>query len=84
MKELAAEADERWNSKESFLDAPQTQQPALAIGTKDPGGYVPMTEPDNKQGVVSGVEEQEKVGKAIEGSFVHHRFTIYHFGKQCF
>lgn len=70
MKELAAEADERWRSKESFLDAPQTQQPAPAIGTKDPGGYVPMTEPENKQGVASGVEEQEKVGKAMDGEKV--------------
>jgi NADH dehydrogenase [ubiquinone] 1 alpha subcomplex assembly factor 2 len=70
MKELAAEADERWNSKESFLDAPQRQQPAPAIGVKDPGGYIPMTEPENKQGVASGVEEQEKVGPAMEGEKV--------------
>ena len=70
MKELAAEADERWNSKESFLDAPQRQQPVPAIGTKDPGGYVPMTEPEDKQGVASGVEEQEKVGRALEGEKV--------------
>ena len=70
MKELAAEADERWNSKESFLDAPQRQQPAPAIGTKDPGGYVPMTEPENKQGVASAVEEQEKVGQALDGEKV--------------
>ena len=70
MKELAAEADERWNSKESFLDAPQRQQPAPAIGVKDPGGYVPMTEPEDNQGVISGVEEQEKAGKAMEGEKV--------------
>lgn len=70
MKELAAEADERWNSKESFLDAPQRQQPVPAIGTKDPGGYVPMTEPEDKQGVSSGVEEQEKVGRAMDGQKV--------------
>lgn len=70
MKELAAEADERWNSKESFLDAPQRQQPAPAIGVKDPGGYVPMTEPEDKQGVASAVEEQEKVDRAIEGEKV--------------
>ena len=70
MKELAAEADERWRSKESFLDAPQQQQPAPAIGIKDPGGYVPMTEPEDKQGVSSAVEEQEKVGRALEGEKV--------------
>lgn len=70
MKELAAEADERWKSKESFLDAPERQQPVPAIGTNDPGGYVPMTEPENKQGVSSAVEEQEKVGRAIDGEKV--------------
>jgi hypothetical protein len=67
MKELAEQADERWRSQESFLDAPRTQQPAPAIGTKDPGGYVPMTEPESKQGVASAVEEQEKVGQAMAG-----------------
>lgn len=70
MKELAAQADERWRSQESFLDAPRTQQPAPAIGTKDPGGYVPMTEPESKQGVSSAVEEQEKVGEAMAGEKV--------------
>jgi NADH dehydrogenase [ubiquinone] 1 alpha subcomplex assembly factor 2 len=70
MKELAAEADQRWNSKESFLDAPQRQQPEPAIGVRDPGGYAPMTEPEDKQGVINAVEEPEKVGRAIEGEKV--------------
>lgn len=70
MKELAAEADERWRSQESFLDAPRTQQPEPAIGTKDPGGYVPMTEPEDKQGVSSAVEEEGKVGRAMVGEKV--------------
>lgn len=67
MKELAAQADERWRAQESFLDAPRTQQPAPAIGTRDPGGYAPMTEPEEKQGVRSAVEDQEKVAKAVRG-----------------
>jgi NADH dehydrogenase [ubiquinone] 1 alpha subcomplex assembly factor 2 len=67
MKELAEQADERWRSQESFLDAPRTQQPAPAIGVKDPGGYAPMTEPESKQGVSSAVEEPEKVGEAMAG-----------------
>jgi NADH dehydrogenase [ubiquinone] 1 alpha subcomplex assembly factor 2 len=70
MKELAAEADERWTSKESFLDAPQQQQPGPAIGVRDPAGYAPMTEPEDKQGVSSGVEVEEKVGRAMEGEKV--------------
>jgi NADH dehydrogenase [ubiquinone] 1 alpha subcomplex assembly factor 2 len=70
MKELAEQADERWRSQESFLDAPRTQQPAPAIGVKDPGGYAPMTEPESKQGVSSAVEEPEKVGEAMAGEKV--------------
>jgi NADH dehydrogenase [ubiquinone] 1 alpha subcomplex assembly factor 2 len=70
MKELAEQADERWRSQESFLDAPRTQQPAPAIGVKDPGGYVGMTEPESKQGVRSAVEEPEKIGEAMAGEKV--------------
>lgn len=70
MKELAAQADERWRSQESFLDAPRTQQPAPAVGTRDPAGYAPMTEPEEKQGVRSGVEDQGKVDKAVRGEEV--------------
>lgn len=70
MKELAAQADERWRSQESFLDAPATQQPAPAIGTKDPAGYAPMTEPEGKQGVRSGVEDEAKVDRAVAGEEV--------------
>lgn len=67
MKQLAAEADERWNSKPSFLDAPSRQQPQPAIGVQDPGGYAPPTEPEAKQGVRNAVEGQEKVNDAMEG-----------------
>lgn len=70
MKELAAQADERWRAQESFLDAPQTQQPAPAIGTRDPAGYAPMTEPEGKQGVRSGVEDEAKVDKSVAGQDV--------------
>jgi len=67
MKELAAKADERWRSQESFLDAPSKQQPAPAIGVKDPGGYMPQTKPEDKQGVMSGVGDQVQVQGAVEG-----------------
>ncbi|KAI5359291.1 Putative NADH dehydrogenase [ubiquinone] 1 alpha subcomplex subunit 12 [Septoria linicola] len=67
MKQLAAEADERWNSKPSFLDAPTRNQPQAATGLKDPGGYAPQTEPEAKQGVRSAVDEPEKVEAASQG-----------------
>lgn len=68
MKQLAAAADERWNSVPSFLDKPNTvQQPQPAIGVKDPGGYAPQTEPLEKQGVRSAVDAEENVAAAKEG-----------------
>ncbi|OJJ82013.1 uncharacterized protein ASPGLDRAFT_49397 [Aspergillus glaucus CBS 516.65] len=36
MKHLARLADERWASKPSYLDKPQTQQPEPALRTSDP------------------------------------------------
>ncbi|KAK5108694.1 hypothetical protein LTR62_008099 [Meristemomyces frigidus] len=68
MKKLAARADERWKSIPSYLDAPARQQPQPATELKDPGGYAPQTEPENKQGVSSAVEDIGKVAKvAVEG-----------------
>lgn len=67
MKQLAAEADERWNSIPSFLDAPNRQQPQPAIGVQDPGGYAPQTEPAEKQGVRSAVDNEQSVTAAAEG-----------------
>lgn len=58
MKRLAAEADERWKSIPSYLDAPSKQQPQPAIGVEDPGGYAQPTEPVEKQGVRSTVESE--------------------------
>lgn len=67
MKQLAAEADERWNSVPSFLDQPNRQQPRPAIGVQDPGGNAPQTEPLEKQGVRSAVDGEEQVAAAAEG-----------------
>jgi NADH dehydrogenase [ubiquinone] 1 alpha subcomplex assembly factor 2 len=36
MKVLAAEADARWAAKPSFLDAPDKQQPAQMLQSRDP------------------------------------------------
>lgn len=68
MKQLAAKADERWASIPSFLDSPDKQQPAPAIGVKDPGGYVDQTEPDKTEGVRSAVGNQEEVQGSSDGA----------------
>lgn len=67
MKYLAAKADERWASVPSFLDSPDKQQPAPAIGVKDPGGYVEQTEPTKNEGVRSAVGDAHEVQKSSEG-----------------
>jgi NADH dehydrogenase [ubiquinone] 1 alpha subcomplex assembly factor 2 len=61
MKQLAAKADERWKSVPSFLDSPNRQQTQPAMALRDPGGYVPQTEPESNQGVASAVEDPDKV-----------------------
>lgn len=66
VKQLAARADERWRSQESFLDSPKQQQPAPAIGVHDPGGYVQQTEPEQAQGVRSAVEDAQNLTAAAE------------------
>lgn len=71
MKQLAAKADERWKSIPSYLDAPTKQQPSPATEVKDPGGYAPSTEPEQKQGVMNAVESMDKVAKAKDGENVN-------------
>lgn len=67
MKQLAAEADERWNSVPSFLDAPNKQQPQPAIGVQDPGGYLPKTELEDQHGAERAARVQEDVKTAVDG-----------------
>lgn len=74
MKRLAAEADERWKSIPSYLDAPNKQQPQPAIGVQDPGGYAQPTEVEEKQGVRSAVESG-MVDEAKDGDDVRDRRT---------
>lgn len=38
MKQLAVQADERWKSIPSYLDAPAKKQPVPATGMRDSGG----------------------------------------------
>lgn len=68
MKQLAARADERWNSVPSFLDAPDKRQPGPALKLKDPGGHVhQQTEPTSKQGVRAAVGTQQEVRQSSSG-----------------
>lgn len=64
---LAAQADERWKSKPSVLDRPDKQQPPPALGLKDPGGYAPQTEPEDKQGVRNAAGTPQEVIENVEG-----------------
>ena len=61
MKQLAAQADERWKSVPSYLDPPRMQQSQPPTEMKDPGGYTGQTAPEESEGVTSGVEDPEKV-----------------------
>lgn len=72
MLQLAAEADARWNSVPSFLDSPNKQQPAPAIGVQDPAGYMHnnQTEPTENEGVRSAVGDEGEVKAATEGRTV--------------
>lgn len=69
MRELAARADARWAAQESFLDAPSKQQPAPAIGVKDPAGYMHQnqTEPTENEGVRSAVGDAGEIDASTEG-----------------
>lgn len=67
MRQLAAEADERWKSVPSFLDAPSKRQPQPAIGVQDPGGHAQQSEPVEKEGARSAVDGDEKVQATVDG-----------------
>lgn len=68
MKQLAAQADARWNSQERFADAPKNRTLGDGIGAetvpRDPGGYVGQTEPDSVEGVRQGVKGIEDAPEA--------------------
>lgn len=63
MKQLAAQADARWNSQERFADAPKSRTLGDGTGTetvpRDPGGYVGQTEPDSVEGVRQDVNRAD-------------------------
>jgi NADH dehydrogenase [ubiquinone] 1 alpha subcomplex assembly factor 2 len=59
LKVLAQRADERWNSKESYLDAPREQKRLPATQIKDAGGYTGDVDDSGKgvQNLVSGQDD---------------------------
>jgi NADH dehydrogenase [ubiquinone] 1 alpha subcomplex assembly factor 2 len=60
MKKLAQLADERWASKPSYLDKPQTQQPTPATRTSGPTVHPSESSgpPPDQPGVENAVESQ--------------------------
>jgi NADH dehydrogenase [ubiquinone] 1 alpha subcomplex assembly factor 2 len=65
MKELAAKADERWRSVPSFLDSPQQQQPAPAIGITDSRPADPSHAPES-DGMQSGMQGQQEAKEELQ------------------
>ncbi|KAK3714440.1 hypothetical protein LTR37_007746 [Vermiconidia calcicola] len=63
MKQLAAKADERWNSVPSFLDSPNRGQPVPAIGV---GDSKPDAPPGNGEDMKSAVGDQQEVAEAVQ------------------
>lgn len=71
VKQLAAQADQRWREQESFLDSPkQYGQSKPLMEPRDKGGYVPQTEPDSKQGVRNMAADPNEVAGKIRGEDV--------------
>ena len=67
MKQLAAQADERWKSVPSYLDAPQQQQPAPAVGINETEGpAMAQEEVGDVGGVKSAVGDQQEVASASD------------------
>ena len=67
MRQLAAEADERWKSKPSYLDAPNKQQPAPAISVTDSKPIPEQADAETGQSMESGVGDAEEVSAASAG-----------------
>lgn len=71
VKQLAAQADQRWREQESFLDSPaQYGQPTPLMEPRDRGGHVPQTEPDANQGVRNMAAFPDEVAGKARGEDV--------------
>lgn len=67
MKQLAADADARWAAKPSALDMPPEAQSAPQLSPRDPAGYAPQTEPEEREGVRNAAGAPEEVKASTEG-----------------
>lgn len=67
MKQLAAQADERWRSTPSFLDSPARQQPHPATGSNEQDANTLTTEWDKHEGTASDSYNQAGVQEISEG-----------------
>lgn len=66
LQQLAAAADERWASKKSFLDGPDTRQIGPGLRPRDEGGYGMESVGDAETGARGG-EGESGVTSVIEG-----------------
>ena len=64
MKQLAAEADERWKSKPSFLDAPKRQQPEAPTAITDSKPVPEAVDEKSGADLKSPVGDQKEVDQA--------------------
>lgn len=67
MKQLAAEADARWAAKPSALDPPPQSQTTPGLQPRDPAGYAPQTEREEREGVRNAVGAPEEVKASTSG-----------------
>lgn len=71
LKQLAAAADQRWAEKPSYLDKPEdTGQVGPQLRPRDPAGYVPQTESEERQGVMNAAKSDEEQQALARGEDV--------------
>lgn len=64
IKQLAADADERWKSAPRYIDSPDRQQPAPSAAINETEGPTKeQSEVKDVAGVKSGVEDQQEMSK---------------------
>ena len=68
IKQLAAQADERWKSIPSYIDPPRLQQTQPAIEAQDPGGHVQQKKLGTNIGVQSAVTQHDETEIATQSN----------------
>lgn len=83
MKQLAAAADARWAAKPSFLDAPDKQQPASMLESRDKSSGLGQGEVNGGEGrnvkaeptLVSGVTDTEDLARETTDQQKHKKIV---------